>query len=87
MEQSYFAHPSAIVDEHCTIGDGTKIWHFSHIMEGAVIGRHCNIGQNVVISPGVVLGIIARCRIMYLSIQEWFAGMMFSLALHVFLQM
>ncbi|MDD2242346.1 MAG: acyltransferase [Bacteroidales bacterium] len=56
MEQSYFAHPSAIVDEHCTIGDGTKIWHFSHIMEGAVIGRHCNIGQNVVISPGVVLG-------------------------------
>jgi UDP-2-acetamido-3-amino-2,3-dideoxy-glucuronate N-acetyltransferase len=53
---SYFAHQSAYVDQGCTIGEGTKIWHFSHIMTGARIGRHCNIGQNVVISPDVVIG-------------------------------
>jgi UDP-2-acetamido-3-amino-2,3-dideoxy-glucuronate N-acetyltransferase len=52
----YFAHPSAIIDEGCTIGDGTKIWHFSHIMPNCTIGHHCNIGQNVVVSPGVTLG-------------------------------
>jgi UDP-2-acetamido-3-amino-2,3-dideoxy-glucuronate N-acetyltransferase len=52
----YFAHSSAIVDEGCQIGKGTKIWHFSHIMPGCVIGENCNIGQNVVISPEVVLG-------------------------------
>jgi UDP-2-acetamido-3-amino-2,3-dideoxy-glucuronate N-acetyltransferase len=52
----YFSHPSAIIDEDCTIGSGTKIWHFSHIMPHAVIGENCNIGQNVVISPEVVLG-------------------------------
>jgi UDP-2-acetamido-3-amino-2,3-dideoxy-glucuronate N-acetyltransferase len=52
----YFAHPSSYIDEGCTIGEGTKIWHFSHIMTEATIGRNCNIGQNVVISPGVVLG-------------------------------
>ena len=51
-----FAHESAIIDPGCIIGSGTKIWHFSHIMTGAVIGEHCNIGQNVVISPEVVLG-------------------------------
>ena len=49
-------HPTAIVDEACQIGSGTKIWHFSHIMTGSVIGNNCNIGQNVVVSPGVVLG-------------------------------
>lgn len=49
-------HESSCVDEGCTIGEGTKIWHFSHIMTGCTIGRNCNIGQNVVISPGVVLG-------------------------------
>ncbi len=49
-------HPSAIVDEGCTIGEGTKIWHFSHVMPDCTIGKNCNIGQNVVISPGVVLG-------------------------------
>ncbi len=49
-------HPSAFVDDGCTIGDGTRIWHFCHIMPGAVIGEQCNIGQNVVISPGVILG-------------------------------
>lgn len=56
MEQRYFAHESSCIESGCTIGDGTKIWHFSHIMEGCVIGRKCNIGQNVVISPGVTLG-------------------------------
>lgn len=53
---SYFAHSSAFVDEGCTIGEGTKIWHFSHIMTNCTIGAACNIGQNVVISPEVVLG-------------------------------
>lgn len=51
-----FIHPTAIVDEGCTIGAGTKIWHFSHIMPKCIIGPGCNIGQNVVISPEVVLG-------------------------------
>ena len=53
---SYFAHETAVVDEGCQIGEGTKIWHFSHIMSNCVIGEKCNIGQNVVISPEVVLG-------------------------------
>ena len=52
----YFAHETAIIDEGCQIGAGTKIWHFSHIMPNCVIGERCNIGQNVVISPEVVLG-------------------------------
>jgi len=52
----YSAHSSAVIDPGCTIGEGTKIWHFSHIMPDCRIGRNCNIGQNVVISPGVVLG-------------------------------
>jgi UDP-2-acetamido-3-amino-2,3-dideoxy-glucuronate N-acetyltransferase len=52
----YFSHPSAIIDENCEIGEGTKIWHFSHIMSGSKIGRRCNIGQNVVVSPQVFLG-------------------------------
>ncbi len=55
-ESEYFAHPTAVIDEGCTIGKGTKIWHFSHIMSNCVIGENCNIGQNVVVSPGVVLG-------------------------------
>src|SRR6185503_2237954 len=53
---NYFAHPTAVIDENCTIGNETKIWHFSHIMSGCTIGLNCNIGQNVVISPGVILG-------------------------------
>jgi UDP-2-acetamido-3-amino-2,3-dideoxy-glucuronate N-acetyltransferase len=53
---NFFVHESAIVDEDCKIGDGTKIWHFSHIMSNCIIGEKCNIGQNVVISPEVVLG-------------------------------
>lgn len=56
MERNFFVHPSSYVDDGCTIGEGTKIWHFSHIMEGCTIGKRCNIGQNVVISPGVILG-------------------------------
>jgi len=56
MEKDYFAHETAIVDEGCKIGAGTKIWHFSHIMKNCIIGNNCNIGQNVVVSPEVVLG-------------------------------
>ncbi len=52
----YFAHPTAVIDEGCTIGKGSKIWHFSHIMPNCQLGEFCNIGQNVVISPDVVLG-------------------------------
>ena len=52
----YFAHPTAVIDEGCEIGAGTKIWHFSHIMSNCTIGENCNLGQNVVISPDVVLG-------------------------------
>jgi len=55
-EKEYFAHETAVIDEGARIGQGTKIWHFSHIMTGAVIGEECNIGQNVVVSPEVVLG-------------------------------
>jgi UDP-2-acetamido-3-amino-2,3-dideoxy-glucuronate N-acetyltransferase len=54
--KEYFAHPTAVIDEGCKIGPGTRIWHFSHIMTGCEIGGKCNIGQNVVVSPGVVLG-------------------------------
>lgn len=52
----FFAHETAVVDAGCTIGAGTKIWHFSHIMPDCLIGDNCNIGQNVVVSPGVKLG-------------------------------
>lgn len=54
--QNYFVHESAIVDNGCEIGEGTKIWHFSHIMPKCKLGEKCNIGQNVVISPDVILG-------------------------------
>ena len=56
MEKKYFAHETAVIDDGCKIGKGTKIWHFSHIMTGSEIGENCNIGQNVVISPEVKLG-------------------------------
>ena len=52
----YFAHDTAVIDAGCSIGIGTKIWHFSHIMSDCTIGKKCNIGQNVVVSPEVVLG-------------------------------
>ncbi|MFN5910114.1 MAG: DapH/DapD/GlmU-related protein [Bacteroidota bacterium] len=53
---SFFAHETAVIDPGSEIGEGTKIWHFSHIMPDCTIGERCNIGQNVVISPGVTLG-------------------------------
>lgn len=56
MEQNYFAHATAIIDEGAEIGEGTAIWQFTHIMPGAKIGTHCNLGQNVVVLPGAVLG-------------------------------
>jgi UDP-2-acetamido-3-amino-2,3-dideoxy-glucuronate N-acetyltransferase len=56
MAIDYFAHETAVIDDNCKIGKGTKIWHFSHIMSGSEIGENCNIGQNVVVSPGVKLG-------------------------------
>ena len=52
----FYVHPSSIIDDDCQIGEGTKIWHFSHVMSGAVIGNNCNLGQNVVVSPKVILG-------------------------------
>ena len=53
---TYFTHPTAVIDEGCSIGDGSKIWHFSHLMELVEIGKNCNIGQNVFIANNVVLG-------------------------------
>lgn len=53
---SYYAHETAVIDQGCEIGEGTKIWHFSHIMPNCRIGLKCNIGQNVVVSPDVTLG-------------------------------
>ena len=59
--KNYFAHESAIIDDSSQIGDGTKIWHFSHIMPNSILGERCNIGQNVVISPEVILG--SNCKV------------------------
>lgn len=56
MKEYYFAHETSWIEDGCTIGSGTKIWHFCHIMSDCVIGERCSIGQNVVISPSVVLG-------------------------------
>ncbi len=56
MDNKFFAHETAIIDEGCNIGEGVKIWHFSHIMSNCTLGENCNIGQNVVVSPDVVLG-------------------------------
>ena len=56
MTNKYFAHETAVIDNDCSIGNGTKVWHFSHIMTNCFIGEKCNIGQNVVISPEVILG-------------------------------
>jgi UDP-2-acetamido-3-amino-2,3-dideoxy-glucuronate N-acetyltransferase len=60
-EKPYFVHPSSYVDEPCSIGSGTKIWHFSHVMKDSVIGQGCNIGQNVLVSSGVRIG--DNCKI------------------------
>lgn len=54
--KNYFSHETAIIDEGCDIGEGTKIWHFSHVMPNCKLGNNCNIGQNVVVSPDVILG-------------------------------
>jgi UDP-2-acetamido-3-amino-2,3-dideoxy-glucuronate N-acetyltransferase len=56
MNSAFFAHETAVIDDGCEIGKGTKIWHFTHVMSGCTIGEHCNLGQNVVVSPQVVLG-------------------------------
>ena len=56
MADIFFAHETSVIDEGCTIGDDTKVWHFSHIMTNCRIGSNCNIGQNVVVSSEVVLG-------------------------------
>lgn len=53
---NYFVHPTAVIDENCQIGEGTKIWHFSHVMSNSTLGKGCNLGQNVVVSPEVTLG-------------------------------
>jgi UDP-2-acetamido-3-amino-2,3-dideoxy-glucuronate N-acetyltransferase len=53
---NYQAHETAVIDPGTSIGEGTRIWHFSHIMSGCSIGRECTIGQNVVVSPEVILG-------------------------------
>lgn len=53
---NFFFHSTAIIDEGCIIGDGTKIWHFSHIMSNVIIGQNCNLGQNVFVASGVVIG-------------------------------
>jgi len=55
-DKKYSAHPTAVIDDGCEIGEGTKIWHFAHIMPNCKIGKNCNLGQNVVVSPEVVLG-------------------------------
>jgi len=56
MEKEYFAHETAVIDEGCQIGKGSRIWHFTHIMKDCIIGENCNLGQNVVVSPQVILG-------------------------------
>ena len=56
MEEEIFIHETAVIDEPCTIGPGSKIWHFSHIMPDSVLGNNCNLGQNVVVSSKVTLG-------------------------------
>jgi len=60
--KDYFAHETAVIDEGVSIGSGTKIWHFSHIMTGCTLGENCNLGQNVVVSPDVVLGRNAKVQ-------------------------
>jgi UDP-2-acetamido-3-amino-2,3-dideoxy-glucuronate N-acetyltransferase len=56
MQQNYFCHPTAIIDEGCEIGEGTKVWHFCHLMSGCRIGENCSLGQNVFVGANVVLG-------------------------------
>jgi UDP-2-acetamido-3-amino-2,3-dideoxy-glucuronate N-acetyltransferase len=60
-EKNYFVHESSYVDEPCEIGEGTKIWHFSHVMKNCRIGKNCSLGQNVNVAPHVIIG--DRCKI------------------------
>ena len=55
-DRGYFAHPTAVIDEPCSIGEGTKVWHFCHVMNGTRIGRNCVLGQNVFVASDVVIG-------------------------------
>jgi len=55
-DKGFFAHETAVVDDGCEIGKGTRIWHFSHVMSGARLGENCNLGQNVLVSDDVILG-------------------------------
>ena len=55
IKMNYYAHPTAVIDEGCVIGDGTKIWHFCHVMKDARLGENCNLGQNVFVASGVVI--------------------------------
>ncbi|MGB2128925.1 MAG: acyltransferase [Flavicella sp.] len=61
-EPSYFVHESSIVAASAKVGSGCKIWHFSHVMDTAILGERCNIGQNVVVSPQVVLGVNVKVQ-------------------------
>ncbi|NMD37366.1 MAG: N-acetyltransferase [Christensenellaceae bacterium] len=56
MQKEYYVHESSYIDEGAIIGKGTKIWHFCHIMSGAIIGENCNLGQNINVAPNVVVG-------------------------------
>ena len=62
IRKGYFAHETAVIDDGCTIGNGTRIWHFTHIMKDSVIGENCNLGQNVVVSPDVRLGMNVKVQ-------------------------
>jgi len=62
MNKNYFSHDTAVIDEGCSIGNDVKIWHFSHIMSNSTLGDRCNIGQNVVVSPQVVLGMNVKVQ-------------------------
>lgn len=59
---NYFVHPTSVIDEGAVIGEGTRIWHFSHIMPGAIIGKNCNLGQNVMVGSKVILGNAVRVQ-------------------------
>ena len=56
MERNFFSHETAVIDENCSIGEGTKIWHFSHLMGSCVVGDNCNMGQNTYIDSNVIIG-------------------------------
>lgn len=75
---SYYVHPSSIINENCVIGDGTKIWHFSNVMSGAVIGNNCNLGQNVVVYKMWFWEIMSAFKIMLAYMKAVFAKTIYS---------